>query len=64
VKLAIYDVLGREIRVLQGGVQAAGTYSLIWDSRDSRGERVSSGVYYYRLIANYLELTRKMILVR
>jgi hypothetical protein len=64
VKLAIYDVLGREIRVLQGGVQAAGTYSLIWDSRDSENRLAPSGIYLYRLTAGHIELVRKMVVVR
>ncbi len=64
VKLTIYDPLGREIRVLQGGRQSAGSYNIVWDSRDSQNRLVPSGVYLYRLTANYLQLTRKMIIVR
>jgi hypothetical protein len=64
VKLAIYDVLGREIQVLQSGVQAAGTHRVIWDGRDSDNEHVPSGVYLYRLTAGSFELTRKIVVVR
>jgi hypothetical protein len=64
VRLAIYDVLGREIRILQSGMQAAGTYSVIWDGGDSDNQHVPIGVYLYRLTADYIELTRKMVVVR
>jgi len=64
VRLAIYDVLGREIRILQSGMKAAGTYNVIWDGRDSDNEHVPSGVYLYRLTAGSFELSRKMVVVR
>jgi flagellar hook assembly protein FlgD len=64
VKLAIYAVLGREIRILHSGMQAAGTYSVIWDGRDSDNQQVPSGVYLYGLTAGSFELSRKMVVVR
>ena len=64
VKLAIYDVLGRETRVLQDGRQSAGVYSAAWDARDTKNQLAPSGVYVYRLTANYLASTKKMMVVR
>lgn len=64
VKVAIYDVLGREIRILHSRMQAAGTYSVIWDGRDSGNQHVPSGAYLYRLTADYIHPTRKMVVVR
>ena len=46
VRLTIYDVLGRQIRILVGGWQLAGTHPVIWDATDSNGQPVTSGVYY------------------
>lgn len=64
VKIEIYDVLGRKIKTLVDEFKAADTYTAIWDATDLRGRVVSSGVYYYRLIAGGSAITKKMIYVR
>ena len=52
--IKIYDVLGREIRTIERGEKKTGIYSTTWDSRDSRGEEVTSGVYFCKLrVDNY-----------
>jgi len=64
VRLAIHDVLGREIVVLEDGSKRAGTYKLEWNGRDHSGRELPSGVYFYKLQAGHLELTRKLVIVR
>lgn len=64
VKLHIFDLLGREIRLLLDDSRAPGSYELSWDGRDNRGAAVGSGVYIYRLEAGNQALSRKMLLVR
>jgi len=59
VRLAVYDVMGREIESLVNERQAAGSYEAVWD-----GTRFASGVYFYRLTAEGYSETRKMILIR
>jgi hypothetical protein len=62
--LSIYNLLGERIRTLINREQSAGRYSVEWDARDDNGNKVSSGVYYYRLeTGNYTEM-RKMIYLR
>jgi hypothetical protein len=48
-RLVIYDVLGRMVRVLADGEQAAGQHHLAWDGRDEAGARVTNGLYFYIL---------------
>ena len=65
VRLAIFDLMGQEIRILVEGFQPAGQHSAIWDGRDDAGRAVSSGVYFYRLSnekGRYL--VGKMLLLR
>lgn len=64
VKLAVYDVLGRQIAVLVDGKQTAGNRSVTWNGVDGEGTQVSSGVYFYRLVAGEFVQTRKMVLLR
>jgi hypothetical protein len=49
LKLAIYDILGREVKVLLDGYVPIGAYKIEWDGIDSEGKRVSSGAYFYQI---------------
>ncbi len=51
LRLALYDVSGRLVRVLQDGPMPAGRASIAWDGRDGEGRSLSSGVYFARLTA-------------
>ncbi len=64
VRLSIHDVLGKEVMILVEGNKPAGAYKVRWDSRDNGGREVSGGVYFYRLKAGHIEITRKMVFVR
>ncbi len=61
VDLRILDLLGRTRRVLSSRRQAAGSYSLPWDGRDSAGARLAPGVYFARLITPDGILKRKLV---
>lgn len=64
VRLALYDVLGREVRVLVTGQQSAGRYSVEWDGCDANGQLASSGIYFSRLQVRQFVASRKMLLVQ
>jgi hypothetical protein len=59
VRIAVYDLLGRELAVLLDGQKPAGTYQVEFD-----GCRLSSGVYFYRLTAGDYVETKRMMLLR
>jgi hypothetical protein len=64
VELSVYDVSGALVRTLVDGVKNVGAYTLEWNGRDDAGNTVSSGVYFYRLVAGNFSDVRKMTLVR
>jgi hypothetical protein len=64
VRLAIYDVTGREIRVLVDAVRPSGTSTVTWDGRDAHGRPASAGIYLARLEVEGRILTRKLVLMR
>ena len=64
VKLALYDLLGREIRILQDDVQTKGRHIISWDGRDASNALAPSGVYFYKLTQGELQQTRKLVVVR
>ena len=59
VRLTVYDVLGRRVRVLVDGPVAAGRHTFAFDARD-----LPSGTYVYRLDAGSFTQTRMMLLVK
>ncbi|MBN2070177.1 MAG: T9SS type A sorting domain-containing protein [Candidatus Krumholzibacteriota bacterium] len=64
VDLVIYDVAGRRVKKLIDRRLAADHYEVLWDGTKTNGNRVASGVYFYRIKAGKYEKTRKMVLLR
>ena len=64
VELKVYNTLGQEIRTLANSIQSIGTHQAAWDGRDSHGNVVPSGVYFYQLKAGSFVKTRKMLFIR
>ncbi len=59
VKLAVYDILGREIKTIIDQNQKAGTYTIQFNATG-----LSSGIYFYKLFANDFAQTKKMIITK
>jgi len=59
VKLAVYDLLGKEVATLVNERKAPGSYEVTFD-----GGRLASGVYFYRLTAGSFVQTRAMLLLK
>jgi len=64
VSLAIYDVSGKLVRSLVRGEVERGRHPVVWDGKDDRGARVSSGVYFTRLVLGGDVRTAKLVVVR
>jgi hypothetical protein len=64
VGLKILTLLGQEVRTLVDEEKPAGSAEAQWDGKDGLGRKVGSGVYLYRLEAQGLVQTKKMILLQ
>ena len=64
VTLSIYDGRGRRISHQQLGFQHRGKHLAHWDGRNTIGEPVASGIYFYTITAGSFSDTRKMVLQR
>jgi len=49
VDLAVFDLLGRQVRQIAKGSFEPGTYARAWDGTNASGGRVRAGMYFYRL---------------
>ena len=60
VKLSVYDVMGREIAiVVDNETKSAGVHTVPFNA-----ERLSSGVYFYKLQTNGYTETKRMLLLK
>ncbi len=59
VRLSVFDVTGREVEVLVNERLNAGKYEARFD-----GSRLTSGVYFYRLMTGDFAETKRMILLK
>ena len=73
VRLSVFDLSGREVRVIVNGHQSLGHYQTVWDGRDGQHRVLASGLYFYRLEVSspqgmsphsQFSRTKKMLLVR
>ncbi len=64
VGLRLYNARGELVRTLVDGPRTAGSHTAYWNGRADGGERVGSGVYFYRFTAGDFEASRKLVVVR
>jgi hypothetical protein len=64
VKLEVFDLAGRRVRVLGDGPMPAGNNEVTWDGRNQDGQDTPSGAYFYKVSGPQKTLTGKMMLVR
>lgn len=63
-KLVVYNLLGRKVKTLVDQTQIPGTYQVTWDGTTDNGQKVSSGIYFYRLERGKDSETKKMALLK
>ena len=62
--LAVYDLGGRVVRILQRGNLSPGVHRFAWNGEHDGGRPVPSGVYLVRLEADGVVDTRRVIILR
>ncbi len=64
VSLKIYNVAGQLVRTLVNETMPAGNHTVTWDGTNSSGEKVASGIYFYKLNAGDFSKTMKMVMTK
>jgi len=59
VRLALFDITGREVAILLDGLREAGRHEVAFS-----GHRLASGVYFARLETAAQSATQKLVLIR
>ncbi len=58
-KLKIYNTLGEEVKTLANGTFSSGEYQVRFNAN-----KLSSGIYYYNLSGNGINITKKLVLLK
>jgi len=63
VQIAVYNILGRRVKVLLEDIEEPGYHESYWDGRDERGYQVPAGVYLCRLQMGNKIARQKFVIV-
>ena len=64
VKIEVFNELGQQIVTLVDRTMEAGNYQVTWNGKSASGITAPSGTYFYRLSADGVVQTKKMILIK
>ena len=64
ISLEVYNMNGQQVTSLASKGQEAGKYTVQWDGTDLNGNKVSSGIYLYKLETPDFTNIRKMVLMK
>ncbi len=64
VRLEIFNILGQSVRLLVNGQLPAGYHNVSWDGKNSKGKKVVSGIYFYKLKTESFTDVKKMSFIK
>lgn len=64
VSIQVFNVLGQTVKNLVDEEMDAGSYLVDWDGSSDSGDKVSSGVYFYKMTAGDFTDTKKMMMLK
>jgi len=64
VTLDVFNIMGQKVISLIDRPMAPGSYRATWNGSDASGQKVTSGMYFYRLRAGEFVSTKKMVLLK
>ena len=63
-RVEIFDAAGRSVKTVYSGTLTVGEHTMVWDGRNSAGERTASGIYVYRITVGHSSVSGKMTLIK
>ncbi len=63
ISLKVYNILGKEVRILENKLLTPGKHKVLWDGKDSNGNDLSSGVYFIKTASlSSVQIIKTMLL--
>lgn len=62
--LNIYNIEGKLVNTIVNKKQKSGSYTIEWNCRNTKGNKLPAGIYYYRLSLDHYTITKSLILTR
>ena len=63
VRLRVFDMAGRTVRVLADGMWPLGRHEIAWNGRDGRGNPLPPGIYLYRFESGSFSATKRLVML-
>ena len=64
VELAIYNLMGQNIRTLYTDNMTPGYHAIIWNGTNDMGSQVATGMYFYSIQTSEFQATKKMLFLK
>jgi flagellar hook assembly protein FlgD len=64
IELGIYNGVGQRVKTLLTGFLPQGKHDVRWNGKNQRGTHIDSGVYFCSLLADGVQRTIKLMMVR
>ena len=64
VRILVYDISGRVVKVLVNRPETPGRFRVTWDGKNERGDPVASGVYFYEVVIGEFRQAKKLVVLR
>ena len=62
--ISVYNLKGQLVKTLVNDDIKAGTTTYSWNGTDEQGNKVASGLYFYKLETDNKTVTKKMIMLK
>ncbi|MBE9511811.1 MAG: C10 family peptidase, partial [Bacteroidetes bacterium] len=63
-EITIYNNNGQKVNTLVSKILPAGEHSVVWNGTDNTGNKVSSGIYYYKMTNGKFTDIKKMLMIK
>tara|TARA_B100000073_G_scaffold336617_1_gene331621 strand:- start:570 stop:1097 length:528 start_codon:yes stop_codon:yes gene_type:complete len=60
VNIKIFDLHGKLVKTLYNDFHSKGSFKILWHGKDDQSKLVSSGIYFYTIIAGQNIITKKL----
>ncbi len=64
VTLRIFNMQGQLMQTLVDGVMSPGRHEVVWNGRDTSGQPVATGMYFYQILSGKVKAVKKMQMVK